>query len=220
MVSKSISLLSACLFGALTAANPQNPTEPTPTVSLWLPQFGDGEEKMSLGASVIAARPDITSYALCPLSVDQNVCQQSGITIAQGPKTYEMTNTIVDNNIANLNPSNGKNEVRCELFGTSSASCVASVSASASGSAEATMTSAVFSDPSNMVFVPVAITAGADKLKNIAAAAEPTGAGANAASANVSGGAAAASTGGAPKVTGTARWLMGGAAAMIVVAAL
>ncbi|KAI1960348.1 hypothetical protein LOZ58_004071 [Ophidiomyces ophidiicola] len=214
MVPKSISLLSACLFGALAAANPQNPTEPTPTVSLWLPQFGDGEEKMSLGASVIAARPDITSYALCPLSVDQNVCQQSGITIAQGPKTYEMTNTIVDNNI------NGKNEVRCELFGTSSASCVASVSASASGSAEATMTSAVFSDPSNMIFVPVAITAGADKLKNIAAAAEPTGAGANAASANGSGGAAAASTGGAPKVRGTARWLMGGAAAMVVVAAL
>ncbi|KAI1932051.1 hypothetical protein LOZ66_002810 [Ophidiomyces ophidiicola] len=208
MVPKSISLLSACLFGALAAANPQNPTEPTPTVSLWLPQFGDGEEKMSLGASVIAAvrYPAIAGmHEANPASDAWNRGQTSHPTLSAHLVSIKI---------------NGKNEVRCELFGTSSASCVASVSASASGSAEATMTSAVFSDPSNMIFVPVAITAGADKLKNIAAAAEPTGAGANAASANGSGGAAAASTGGAPKVTGTARWLMGGAAAMVVVAAL
>nr|KMM66263.1 hypothetical protein CPAG_02603 [Coccidioides posadasii RMSCC 3488] len=234
MVAKSITLLTACLFGNLAVAALEKRADPTPTVSLWLPQADLKNEGITLGASVIAAQPTITSYALCPIGIDVNICKESaGITLAQGPSTYELINTI------HVAGAEGRNEINCKLFGTTRAECVGSASASFRGRVTTMVTSTVFTDPEIMTLEPVSVTAGADKLKNIAPATTDAGATGGAAATGgatpsgdatptgdataTAGGADATdvSTGGVSRVTGTTGWLLGGvAAAMAAVVAL
>ncbi|KMU81768.1 hypothetical protein CISG_02786 [Coccidioides immitis RMSCC 3703] len=174
------------------------------------------------------SQPTITSYALCPIGIDVNICKESaGITLAQGPSTYELINTI------HVAGAEGRNEINCKLFGTTRAECVGSASASIRGRVTTMVTSTVFTNPEIMTLDPVPVTAGADKLKNIAPAttdADATGGAAATGGATPTGDATATaggadatdvSTGGVPRVTGTTGWLVGGvAAAMAAVVAL
>lgn len=124
--------------------------------------------------------------------------------------------------------SEGKNEVRCKLAGTTSASCVASVSAKVHGTVTSTVTSTVFTDPELMTFVPVRVTAGANKLGSAPATAtadptdDATGTASGAAATRTGDNAATTtpSEGGVAKVNGSG-WLVGGVAmAMAAIAAL
>ncbi|EEP75527.1 predicted protein [Uncinocarpus reesii 1704] len=209
MVIKSTAFLAACLFGSLTAAAPQKRADATPTVSLWLPQFDIAENDLTFGASVVAAKPTITSYALCPIGFNERICRESaGITVAQGP-TSERTKS-------NAN---------------SSAPPAPSVKAphrlATKGSATSIVTNGVISDPDLMVFYPVPVTAGAEKLQNLpAATTTPTGTGLDSVPTGTdaptgTGASAPVSTGGMPKLSGSTGWLVGGAAvAIAAIAAL
>ncbi|WEW57417.1 hypothetical protein PRK78_002884 [Emydomyces testavorans] len=217
MLNRSTTLLAAWLFSSFALAVQEKRDGPSPTVSLWLPEFEGPHDELQWAASVISAKPTITSYALCPADIDLDICKESAIiTVAQGSNTYELYNTI------DLAGSQAKNEVHCQLSGTTRASCVGTVSASSRGVATTTVASTVFS--ASMSFIPVTVTAGAEKLNNVPAA-TTTGAGSTGAT---TGGAArttttatTASRGGVPRATGTTGWLVGGAAvAVAAIAAL
>ncbi|KAJ4296294.1 hypothetical protein N0V90_006339 [Kalmusia sp. IMI 367209] len=179
MFSRS-SLAALCATIVTVTAQSSTPASITahptgPVVSLLLP---GGWDSQALVASVIGVDKSATTLAVdCPDGTDSNDCgvPPEGLTVTQGPTTAVMSTVIAQES----DPVIVKYGWECSLGGTTTAKCVYLNEATITGSANAELSSSMLenyggsgmtttiglnSTEMKDAFVPVTVTAGAEKL--------------------------------------------------------
>ncbi|KAF7859679.1 hypothetical protein EAF04_008758 [Stromatinia cepivora] len=239
----TITSFIAALMGTVTA-------QTSSVVNLYLMGFDGADDQAPFVGSIIASDATATTYSItcgsttataAPTSayfdLDNDCGFPDSFTFTQGPSTigyvytadyaFDITLTDTASTAAPTQSGHAKYTVGCIISGSSSAYCTGTdlESSGTSTISSVVTTTLTGTDLASLLSgVPVTITAG---LASTSSSATPTTSGASAtsshkssASASSSASGSAASTGGMPMITAKAQWVVGGAAAAMVMAAL
>ncbi|EMC92125.1 hypothetical protein BAUCODRAFT_159884 [Baudoinia panamericana UAMH 10762] len=200
--SASASALASASASPRSSSGSATNSASYPTRTLFLPLSNLG----NIAASIVTAAPDSTVYGLACLHVTPSICPyNASVLITEGPSTLIYTETFDSSGAAS--PTRGPILINCTMSGNPSvtqAVCAGATSLTGLGSVQSTSTLS----GAQLTYGTITITAGAEKLSNVATQTASS----NRASSTSSGGAAPMAT--------MAGWLAGGAVGAVALAVL
>lgn len=146
-------LIATLALAGLATAAPGPQITAAPTVKIFFPLISE-MDTIELQASVVTANADITTYAIRPAEADFDIAVA---TVAQGPSTYKLSASIGPN----------RNEMGCKLSSTIATYCTAVMTDTFGRESSTKVVTETLSSTVNLPFIPITITAGAEKLKNL-----------------------------------------------------